>query len=46
MGLNYFVVVRDVLDNYEFEECCGDDLVVKEVIGVFGLIILWNFFIN
>lgn len=34
---------RDALDNYEFEERRGDDLVVKEAIGVSGLITPWNF---
>ena len=36
MGLNHFVAARDALDNYEFEERRGDDLVVKEAIGVSG----------
>ncbi|CAA4016082.1 aldehyde dehydrogenase [Staphylococcus aureus] len=43
MGLNHFVAARDALDNYEFEERRGDDLVVKEAIGVSGLITPWNF---
>lgn len=43
MGLNDFVAARDALDNYEFEERRGDDLVVKEAIGVSGLITPWNF---
>lgn len=42
MGLNHFVAARDALDNYEFEERRGDDLVVKEAIGVSGLITPWN----
>ena len=31
------------MDNYKFEERRGDDLVVKEAIGVSGLITPWNF---
>ena len=37
MGLNHFIAARDALDNYKFEERRGDDLVVKEAIGVSGL---------
>lgn len=43
MGLNHFTEARDALDNFEFEERRGDDLVVKEAIGVAGLITPWNF---
>lgn len=43
MGLNHFEAARDALDNFEFEERRGDDLVVKEAIGVVGLITPWNF---
>lgn len=43
MGLNHFIAARDALVNYEFEERRGDDLVVKEAIGVSGLITPWNF---
>ena len=43
MGLNHFIAARDALDNYKFEERRGDDLVVKEAIGVSGLITPWNF---
>lgn len=43
MGLDHFEAARDALDNFEFEERRGDDLVVKEVIGVAGLITPWNF---
>ena len=38
MGLNHFTAARDALDNFEFEEQRGDDLVVKEAIGVSGLV--------
>ena len=42
-GLNHFTAARDALDNFEFEEQRGDDLVVKEAIGVSGLVTPWNF---
>lgn len=43
MGLNHFTASRDALDSFEFEEQRGDDLVVKEAIGVAGLVTPWNF---
>lgn len=43
MGLDHFTAARDALDNFEFEEQRGDDLVVKEAIGVAGLVTPWNF---
>ncbi|MGX0432616.1 acyl-CoA reductase-like NAD-dependent aldehyde dehydrogenase [Staphylococcus cohnii] len=43
MGLNHFAAARDALDDFEFEEQRGNDLVVKEGIGVAGLITPWNF---
>lgn len=43
MGLNHFVAARDALDSFVFEERRGDDLVIKEAIGVSGLITPWNF---
>ena len=43
MGLNHFQVARDALDTFQFEEQRGDDLVVKEAIGVAGLVTPWNF---
>ena len=43
MGLNHFTAARDALNNFEFEERRGDDLVVKEAIGVSGLVTPWNF---
>ena len=42
-GLNHFTAARDALDTFEFEEQRGDHLVVKEAIGVSGLITPWNF---
>ncbi|MBO1199168.1 aldehyde dehydrogenase family protein [Staphylococcus simiae] len=43
MGLNHFAAARDALDTFNFEERRGDDLVVKEGIGVSGLVTPWNF---
>lgn len=43
MGLNHFQEAHDALDRFEFEEQRGDSLVVKEAIGVAGLITPWNF---
>ena len=43
MGLNHFTAARDALDSFQFEEQRGDDLVVKEAIGVAGLVTPWNF---
>jgi len=43
MGLNHFAAARDALDSFEFEEQRGENLVVKEAIGVAGLITPWNF---
>ncbi|MDU9419250.1 aldehyde dehydrogenase family protein [Staphylococcus lloydii] len=43
MGLDHFEAARDALDDFKFEERRGNDLVVKEAIGVAGLITPWNF---
>ncbi len=43
MGLDHFEAARDALNDFHFEERRGDDLVVKEAIGVSGLITPWNF---
>ncbi|AKG72875.1 aldehyde dehydrogenase family protein [Salinicoccus halodurans] len=43
MGLNHFAAARDALDSFQFEEQRGENLVVKEAIGVAGLITPWNF---
>ncbi|WP_411843162.1 aldehyde dehydrogenase family protein [Salinicoccus sp. HZC-1] len=43
MGLNHFAAARDALDTFQFEEQRGDNLIVKEAIGVSGLITPWNF---
>jgi aldehyde dehydrogenase (NAD+) len=46
LGLGHLVSAIDVLKNYEFEEQHGSTLVVKEPIGVCGLITPWNWPIN
>ncbi|WP_145415467.1 aldehyde dehydrogenase family protein [Staphylococcus saprophyticus] len=43
MGLDHFEAARHALNDFQFEERRGDDLVVKEAIGVSGLITPWNF---
>lgn len=43
MGLTHFKAARDALDDFQFEERRGYALVVKESIGVAGLITPWNF---
>lgn len=43
MGLNHFAAARDALDDFEFEERRDNNLVIKEGIGVAGLITPWNF---
>lgn len=43
MGLNHFMAARDALDDFEFEERRENNLVIKEGIGVAGLITPWNF---
>ncbi|HTY28452.1 MAG TPA: aldehyde dehydrogenase family protein [Mycobacterium sp.] len=46
MGLGHLTTAIDVLKNYSFEEQRGQTLVVKEPIGVCGLITPWNWPIN
>jgi aldehyde dehydrogenase (NAD+) len=46
MGLGHLATAIDVLKNFEFEEQHGTTLVVKEPIGVCGLITPWNWPIN
>ncbi|MCH4519486.1 aldehyde dehydrogenase family protein [Staphylococcus haemolyticus] len=43
MGLNHFEEASRALDSFEFEERRGDALVIKEAIGVSGLVTPWNF---
>ncbi|MGC6476350.1 MAG: aldehyde dehydrogenase family protein [Parvibaculales bacterium] len=45
-GLGHFMVARDVLANYEFEEKINKTTVFSEPIGVCGLITPWNWPIN
>lgn len=42
-GLNHFRTAAETLDTFEFEEQRDDALIVKESIGVAGLITPWNF---
>ena len=46
MGLGHLATAIDVLKNFEFEEQRGSTLMVKEPIGVCGLITPWNWPIN
>ena len=46
MGLGQLSTAIDVLKNFEFEEQHGSTLVVREPIGVCGLITPWNWPIN
>ena len=46
MGLGHLVTAIDVLKNFSFEQARGATLVVKEPIGVCGLITPWNWPIN
>src|SRR5437763_13946367 len=46
LGLGHLMTAIDVLKNYEFEEQHGSTLVVKEPIGVCGLITPWHWPIN
>ena len=46
MGLGHLSTAIDVLKNYSFEEQRGETMVVKEPVGVCGLITPWNWPIN
>ncbi|MGV0838213.1 aldehyde dehydrogenase family protein [Mycolicibacterium thermoresistibile] len=46
MGLGHLMTAIDVLKNFAFEEQRGETLVVKEPIGVCGLITPWNWPLN
>ena len=46
LGLGHLATAMDALKNFEFEEQHGSTLVVKEPIGVCGLITPWNWPIN
>ncbi len=46
LGMGHLVTAIDVLKNFPFEEQHGSTLVVKEPIGVCGLITPWNWPIN
>ncbi|UXR69152.1 MULTISPECIES: aldehyde dehydrogenase family protein [unclassified Staphylococcus] len=42
-GLMHFEAAYEALETFEFEERRGDNLIVKEAIGVAGLVTPWNF---
>lgn len=42
-GIIHFAEARDALDDFQFEEKRGESLVMKEAIGVSGLVTPWNF---
>ena len=46
MGMGHLATAIDALKNFQFEEQFGTTLVVKEPIGVCGLITPWNWPIN
>src|SRR6201991_3706417 len=46
LGLGHLATAIDVLKNFDFEEQHGSTLVVKEPVGVCGLITPWNWPIN
>jgi aldehyde dehydrogenase (NAD+) len=46
MGMGHLVGAIDALKNFEFEEQHGSTLIVKEPIGVCGLITPWNWPVN
>ncbi|MCB0949203.1 MAG: aldehyde dehydrogenase family protein [Mycobacterium sp.] len=46
MGIGHLATAIEVLKNFQFEELHGSTLVVKEPIGVCGLITPWNWPIN
>ena len=45
-GLGHFMTMLEVLKNYEFEEDIGTSHVIKEPVGVCGLITPWNWPLN
>ena len=45
-GLAHFATMAGVLANFEFEEQVGSSLIVKEPVGVVGMITPWNWPVN
>ncbi|HBN14644.1 MAG TPA: aldehyde dehydrogenase family protein, partial [Pseudohongiella sp.] len=45
-GLGHFATARQILANYEFEEARGKTQIIKEPIGVCGMITPWNWPLN
>ncbi len=46
IGMGHFSTALEILRNYEFEETVGNSRVIKEPIGVCGLITPWNWPMN
>lgn len=46
LGLGHLTTAMEVLKNFKFEEPLGNSLIVKEPIGVCGLITPWNWPVN
>ena len=46
LGLGHLTTAIEVLKNFKFEELHGNSLIVKEPIGVCGLITPWNWPVN
>ena len=45
-GLGHIIATLDVLKNYHFEETVGSAVVVREPVGVIGMITPWNWPLN
>jgi aldehyde dehydrogenase (NAD+) len=45
-GLAHFATTAALLDSFEFEEQVGSSLIVKEPVGVVGMITPWNWPVN
>ena len=45
-GIGHLATALDILENYEFEEMAGTSRIIKEPIGVCGMITPWNWPIN
>ena len=45
-GLGHIAATLDVLKNYHFEETIGSAMVVREPVGVIGMITPWNWPLN
>ena len=45
-GIGHLATALEILQNYEFEEMAGNSRIIKEPIGVCGMITPWNWPIN